>query len=140
MLFKKIIHKTQMNFRLDPAVALFVIIWHSWHPHWRAWYKSKWECIHCFFVRYAGQGPENISSVLFFFWFILFIWHDTGSPGTLWGDILNISPGEMEGISDFVLSLAFIPLCFATFLYYHVFLYINILKFFCHPLFIKVIF
>lgn len=32
------------------------------------------------------------------------------------------------------------PHCFATFLYSHVFLYINILKIFCRSLFIKVIF
>lgn len=56
------------------------------------------------------------------------------------GDALNASPGEIEGINEFILFLAYYPHCFATFLYSHVFLYINILKIFCRSLFIKVIF
>lgn len=53
--------------------------------------------------------------------------------------IFHLENWRYQWIS-FYINFSLYPLSFATFLYSHVFLYINILTFFCRSLFIKVIF
>lgn len=90
-------------------------------------------------ARCTGQGPENINIKSFFFSLSLFLtqhWESWGSPR--WSiKSLTRRNWRYQWIHS-VFSLY--PHCFATFLYSHVFLYINILKIFCRSLFIKVIF
>lgn len=90
-------------------------------------------------ARCTGQGPENINIKSFLSSLSLFLtqhWESRGSPR--WSiKSLTWRNWRYQWIHS-VFSLY--PHCFATFLYSHVFLYINILKIFCRSLFIKVIF
>lgn len=83
-------------------------------------------------VHWAGTREyQNIKS--FSFLFLTWHWESWGSPR--W-NIKRLTRRNWRYHSVFSLY----PHCFATFLYSHVFLYINILKIFCRSLFIKVIF
>lgn len=91
-------------------------------------------------TRLSLQGAlgrdQRISAVIFFFLFLTRHWESWSSPR--WRIKRLTRSGERYQWFHSVFSLY--PHCFATFLYSHVFLYINILKIFCRSLFIKVIF
>lgn len=126
--------KPRTNCEPDVAAVLFLCHYMALYtPNWTSWFGCLWECNQALFA--SGQRPADVSSYLSFCF-----WHDTGSPGALRGEALKRCSGEIEGISDFFLFLAYISHCFATFLYSGVFLYMNILKMFSHSLFIEVIF
>lgn len=137
--------KPQTNCKLDlDVVYFFVIIWHSTCP-WFSWFTSPlnslvWKLMRCLArlceVHWAGTREYQLLSKAFFSLFLTRHWESWGSPR--WTiKRLTRRNWRYQWIHS-VFSLY--PHCFATFLYSHVFLYINILKIFCRSLFIKVIF
>lgn len=144
MLVKTILAKTpQTTASLILAVVyFFVIIWHSLCP-WLSWFTSPQsslvrKLVRCWagFARCTGQGPEIISCFQKLFLFLTRHWEPWGSLRWSFERLTRRIWRYQWNHSVFSLY----PHCFATFLYSHVFLYINILKIFCRSLFITVIF
>lgn len=100
------------------------------HPHWGAWMEAREMLARLCRAHWAGTREYQLLSKSVF---LTRHWESWGSPR--WRLTRRI--WRYQWIHS-VFSLY--PHCFATFLYSHVFLYINILKIFCRSLFIKIIF